>query len=245
VTSYLGLDLAWGERNRTGVAALDGAGRLVASGIVRTDAEVAAFAATHAPDPVVVGIDAPLVVPNATGRRGCEAQLAHEFARFHAGPHPSNRSRPWFDPPRAQTLARRLGWDVDPATVPGRGRSVVVEVYPHPAMVRLFGLARVIPYKQRGARDVDILRVATGDLLRHMEAECEVPLRLSASRRWAEIRAQVASARRKADLRLVEDEIDAVFCAYLAWRWGQQDGWLRVVGDVRSGYILAPDPPVP
>jgi predicted RNase H-like nuclease len=244
VTSYLGIDLAWSDRNRTGLAALDGEGRLVASSTVRTDDEIAAFVTAHAADgPVVAALDAPLVVPNATGRRDCEAQLSREFGRFHAGAHPANRSRPWFDPPRGEVLAARLGWDTDPATSPG-GVSVAVEVYPHPAMVALFGLTTVIPYKQRGQRrDVDLLRVAFGDLLGHMEDACEDPLHLSASARWAEIRRGVATATRKSYLRLLEDEIDAVFCAYLAWRWGQRDPWLRVVGDAARGYIVVPEPP--
>jgi hypothetical protein len=43
VPTYLGLDLAWGPRARTGLAALDPDGRLVASGSVRSDDEIAAF----------------------------------------------------------------------------------------------------------------------------------------------------------------------------------------------------------
>lgn len=242
---HLGIDLAWSHRNRTGLAALDADGRLVASSSVRTDEEIAAFVDAHARGAVVVAaVDAPLVVPNATGQRPCEAQVTREFRAFHAGCHPANRSWPWFDPPRGEVLAQRFGWDVDPATPPARDRSVAVEVYPHPAMVTLFDLETVIPYKQRGpARDLPRLRVALGDLLTHLEKHCEEPLGLGASPRWAELRRAVATATRKVDLRVVEDEVDAIFCAYLAWRWGRQDPWLRVVGDVREGYIVAPEPP--
>src|SRR5579875_1032783 len=95
---YLGLDLAWGERGRTGVAALDEAGRLIASASVRTDDEIAAFAAGHAPGPCTAAIDAPLIVPNAAGRRPCEAMTARLYGRYHAGPYPANRSSRLFDP---------------------------------------------------------------------------------------------------------------------------------------------------
>ncbi len=37
---YIGVDLAWGQRNRTGLAVLDDVGRLVESSSVRTDAEI-------------------------------------------------------------------------------------------------------------------------------------------------------------------------------------------------------------
>lgn len=243
---HLGIDLAWSHRNRTGVAALDGDGVLVASASVRTDDEIVTFVDTRAGGAVVVAaLDAPLVVPNTTGQRACEARVTQEFRAFHAGCHPSNRSWPWFDPPRAEVLARRFGWDVDPATAPAQETSVALEVYPHPAMVTLFDLDTVIPYKQRGpGRDVSRLRVALGDLLTQMEKHCEEPLRLGASPRWAELRRAVATATRKVDLRVVEDEVDAIFCAYLAWRWAQRDPWLRVVGDVHEGYIVVPAPPV-
>ena len=253
-TTCLGIDLAWGRRARTGLAALDGDGRLTASGAVRSDDEIAAFVADHCAGAVVAAIDAPLIVPNQTGRRGCDAAVSREFGRFHAGAYPANRSLGVFDPPRAATLADRFGWDVDPATPPGAGASVAIEVYPHPAMVLLFGLARVLPYKAKKGRDVDSLRAAFALLLDHLETTCEEPLRLSCSDRWAHLRRAAATAERKSQLGAIEDEIDAIFCAYLAWLWSRRDGRLRIIGNVHDGYIVvpraaptpsAPTPPAP
>ncbi|RYV52960.1 DUF429 domain-containing protein [Pengzhenrongella frigida] len=247
--AYIGLDLAWGRNARTGLAALDPAGRLTASGAVRTDDEIAAFVAEHAPGEVVAAIDAPLVVPNLTGRRVCEALVAQEFGRYHAGAYPANRSRPYFDPPRAATLAERFGWDVDPGTTPLSGSSVAIEVYPHPAMVTLFGLATVLPYKAKPGRDVGSLRAAFILLLDHLERTCEDPLQLSRSARWAGLRRAAATAERKSQLGAIEDEVDAILCAYLAWLWGRQDRRMRVLGDVTGGYIVIPGtaqvPPAP
>jgi len=240
MTSYLGLDLAWGRTARTGLAALDRDGRLVASGAVRTDDEIADFVAEHAAGELVAAIDAPLIVPNLTGRRACEALVAAEFGRFHAGAYPANRSLPHLDPPRAATLAARFGWDPDPATVPGTGTSVAIEVYPHPAMVILFDLERVLPYKAKKGRDVDSLRAAFALLLDHLERTCEDPLQLSRSPRWATLRRAAAAAERKSQLGAIEDEIDAILCAYLAWLWGRRDPRMRVLGDVTGGYIVVP-----
>ena len=44
---FVGLDLAWGTRQPTGVAVLDDAGRLVTVGAVRTDEEIVACAPDH------------------------------------------------------------------------------------------------------------------------------------------------------------------------------------------------------
>ncbi|GEL98932.1 DUF429 domain-containing protein [Cellulomonas terrae] len=240
MTTYLGIDLAWAARARTGLAALDEDGRLVASTSAITDDEIAAFVDAHTSGAVVAAIDAPLIVPNATGSRVAEQLITREFGRYNAGAYPSNRSRPLFDPPRGETLCQRFGWDPDPATPPGRDRSVAIEVYPHPAMVVLFALATVLPYKAKRGRDVSALKTAFASLLDHMERVCDEPLGLTASPRWAEIRSAVASAERIVDLDRVEDEVDAVLCAYLAWLWGTGSPTMRVLGDVDSGYIVVP-----
>lgn len=245
MTTYLGIDLAWGERARTGLAALDAAGRLVASTSVVTDDEIAAFVAAQAAVDVVVAIDAPIVVPNLTGRRDCEAELQREFGRFHAGAHPSNRSRVWLNPPRAERLAERFGWEVDPRVVPGAGTPVAIEVYPHPAMVSLFGLASVLPYKNKPGRTTTSRRAAFTQLLDGIERVAGSTMRPADSARWAELRAVVDAAERPVHLRAIEDEVDAIFCAHLAWLWGRRDPRLRVLGDVERGYIVVPPPPPP
>lgn len=240
MTAYLGLDLAWGRTARTGLAALDRDGALIASGAVRTDDEIADFVAEHADGELVAAIDAPLIVANLTGRRECDALVSREFGRHHAGAYPANRSLPHLDPPRAATLAARFGWNPDPATVPRSGTSVAIEVYPHPAMVILFDLATVLPYKAKKGRDVDSLRAAFALLLDHLERTCENPLQLSRSARWADLRRAAATAQRKSQLGAIEDELDAILCAYLAWLWGRRDPRMRVLGDVAGGYIVVP-----
>lgn len=243
MATYLGIDLAWSTRARTGVAVLDTSGRLVASCSVVTDEEIAEVVAEHAVGRVVAAIDAPLVVPNATGRRDCEAAVGRLFAAYDAGAHPANRSRPWFDPPRGAVLAERFGWDLDPRTAPDGVASVAIEVYPHPAMVALFGLGRVLPYKAKPGRDLPALRTAFTVLLDHLERVVGPTLGLAGSARWEQIRAVVAGATRKAHLRAVEDEVDAILCAYLAWLWGRRDPRMVVLGDVEGGYIVVPGPP--
>jgi predicted RNase H-like nuclease/tRNA(Leu) C34 or U34 (ribose-2'-O)-methylase TrmL len=234
---HIGIDLAWGANGRTGLAAVDAAGALVDSASVRTDDEIDAWLAAHGPA-VVVGVDAPLIVPNATGRREAEAELGRSWARFDAGAHPTNRSRPWMDPPRGLRLAERHGWSVDPDHPATEAAPVCLEVYPHPGMVGLFELGRVIPYKKGSFPD---RRAGFEQLLARMESVAE--LRLGDSTAWASVRARFAAAERLVHLDVLEDEIDAVFCAHLAWRWAERRDSLRVYGDLAGGYIVAPPPP--
>jgi predicted RNase H-like nuclease len=185
----------------------------------------------------------PMPVRNLTGRRECEAQVTRLFGAYDAGAHPTNRSRSYLDPPRAERLAHRFGWSVDPRQLPCAGVPVAIEVYPHPAMVSLFGLRRVIPYKHKQGRDLPSLRAAGVCLLDHMERVCGGELGLAASPRWHQIRRTVHEASRKSELRAVEDEVDAIVCAYLALLWGRRDPRMEVLGDGRDGYIVIPGRP--
>ena len=234
---HLGVDLAWGERGRTGLAVVDASGALLDSASARTDDEIDAWIARHG-RPVVVAVDAPLIVPNETGRREGERLLGRAYARFDAGAHPTNRSRPWMARPRGLDLAERHGWSVDPDHRPTAHAPVCIEVYPHPGMVGLFRLGRVVAYKKGAFPD---RRVGFEHLLALLESLAV--LRLDASAAWASIRERFAAATRPVDLDVLEDEIDAVFCAHLAWLWAEHRDALVVYGDLASGYIVAPPPP--
>jgi predicted RNase H-like nuclease len=239
--SFVGIDLAWKAKARSGLAVVDGSGRLLESGIAVTDDEIVAWIERHAPV-AVVAVDAPLVVPNQTGQRVGEREIAKAYGRYGASPYPSNRSNPLFEPPRAETLAERMGWSVDPrvstGSADGRSSTVVtncIEVYPHPALVGLFALPERILYKKGPDRKPGF------ELL--MRCLASVPeLRLEESPRWAELTAIVASPR-PGELTRIEDELDAILCAHLAWLWHHRPGALQVYGSLAEGYIVAPPPP--
>jgi len=140
----VGIDLSWGGRQPTGLAVLDDAARLLHVSAVRTDEEIAAALAPYVDGPCLVGIDAPLIVTNATGSRAAEQALSKDFRRYEAGAHPSNTGKPEFrDGTRGARLCATLGLDMDPAS---RADRRAIEVYPHPATVVLFGLERTLKY---------------------------------------------------------------------------------------------------
>lgn len=240
--AFAGVDLAWGQRARTGLAVVSAGGALVASTSVHTDAEIADFLAPHADALVTVAVDAPLIVTNPTGQRPCEREIGAVFGRYGAGAYPANTSNPHFNPPRAETLAAGLRWSTDPAHAGRPGAPGCIEVYPHPAMVGLFSLPYTIPYKGKKGRDLGSLQSAYEVLLDSMERHLP-ELELPRSERWAQLRTIAVSPGRKVDLERIEDEVDAIVCAHLAWLWSHRPGALRVYGDATSGYIIAPPPP--
>ena len=107
---FVGVDLAWGLRNPTGVAVLDADGGLAFVGAARDDADILAALRPYVQGACVIGFDAPLVVTNPIGQRPAEAALNRDFGRFEAGAHPANTGKPEFaDGPRAARLARCAG----------------------------------------------------------------------------------------------------------------------------------------
>ncbi len=246
--NFVGVDLAWGVKNPTGLAVLDEDGCLVHVSAVHTDDEIVAALAPYVDGECLVAIDAPLIVANPTGNRPAEALLNKDFARFDAGAHPSNTGKPEFrEQPRGARIAGRLGLDMNPRS--GRTRRAI-EVYPHPATVALFRLGRTLKYKQKSGRDLEQLRAELLVLLGLVEglADADPPLRVDGrgpeGAPWRALRSAVERAGRKSELRVVEDQVDAVVCAYVALFAARKPEQTTTYGDFETGYIVTPKLPV-
>ena len=234
----LGVDLAWGGRASTGLALVED-GCVVDSALRTTDEELGRWLGERTGGPCVVGIDAPIVVRNATGQRPCEARLNRCFARYEAGAHPANTA---LVSPRAERLAQDLGLDLDPHPASSAPRRAL-EVYPHPATVVLFGLDRTLKYKAGAGRTIASRHAAFTrylDGLRSL-AIAQVPLDVTTAPRWPELAETVTTSTVGAELDRAEDELDAYLCAYVALLHAQAGGRAtRVVGDAATGAIVVP-----
>jgi len=239
---YVGVDLAWGQKRPTGVAVLDAAGRLLQVATMVGDEEIVAAVLPYVAADCVVAFDAPLIVKNPTGNRKAEADLNRDFARFEAGAHPSNTGKPELTKPRGATLSARLGLDMDPRSTSSRR---ALEVYPHPATVALFRLGRTLKYKQKSGRSLETLRTDLLLLAQLLEglATADCPLHLADHDGWRALVATVQTASRKSELRAVEDQVDAVVCAYVAMLADQRPDRVTIYGNFESGYILTPTLP--
>jgi len=245
-TTFIGIDLAWSvDRNHTGIVVLRGDGqgaRFVASATgVTSLAGIVKFVREHASLATVVAVDAPLVVTNATGFRECERKLGKEFGRFDAACHSNNLTRT-PKPAGMQLVAALvpLGFrhDFDIATARQRTGRWLFEVYPHPAMVTLFGLKRIIKYKKG---PVAQKRRGLRQLQRHLRLLTDSSRGLLPSRELDVLLAQEVGELRGQALKRYEDTLDALFCGYLAWhcwRWGAERN--DQFGDLEHGYIVVP-----
>jgi predicted RNase H-like nuclease len=236
---FVGLDLAWGEKNQTGVAVIDSGGRLLHVGGAQDDASIEAAIAPYAGDNCLVAIDAPLIVKNEIGFRPCETAYNRDFQKFDAGAYPANTTNPAFNPPRAEALAALLGLDMDPASTSGRR---AIEVYPHPATVVLFNLQKTLKYKRGdfADRQRELLKLMT--LIEGLD-KATPRLRVNHNVTWVELRKRVEAATRPSQLDRDEDPVDAVICAYVALYWYHRPEDVTIYGDYANGYIVTPSAP--
>lgn len=238
--------MAWRiDGNHSGIAVMQGDAQQVRLERVSTDITsmfaVINFITAYSSANSVVAIDAPLVVKNATGQRDCERLITRHFGRYHAGCHPSNLGHPHT------AIGGRVVSELETkgfehafvlSEVKQRAGRWVFEVYPHPAMVRVFGLDRIIPYKKG---QVEKKREGLAILQQHLRSLADGSRGLVASPKLIEVLEQDPRGLRGEALKRYEDTLDAIFCAYLAWhcwRWGAERN--EMFGTLEHGYIVVP-----
>ena len=231
----IGVDLAWGEKMHDGVCfvELDGVGgRVVGFGYPQGDRDLMKLIRETSRNyqTVFVTVDAPIVCPNRTGTRPVDRLTHRMFHRQHAACHPANLMRCPRPPRVARLLQRkgfRVGWE---NRVGGRW---VAEVYPHPAMVRMFGLPRIIKYKKGSVaeRRKEFRRLQ--GLMRRLMRRSFPKLRLGK---------EATDLLRQRWSKPVEDRTDALFCALIGmWHWMHRGKRSEVIGDRKTGFILLPE----
>lgn len=243
---FVGVDLAWSPKNGTGVAILEGdnrRSRLSSRRVLFSDKEIMDYikdgvGGRHA----VIAIDAPLIVPNRTGRRVAEEVVGNLFRKYDAGAHPANRQRlsQWSGKIRGEEIAKLLtkeGFEHNPYLKRSKNTRAFFEVYPHPSMVVLFGLDRILRYKAKPKRDYEFRWNEFERYHSHLKKlrSADPAMDLPSDLLSIDLRSLKGNA-----LKSHEDTLDAVFSAYIAqYAWVHPDH-CAVLGDMKKGYILTP-----
>ncbi|MEN9215808.1 MAG: DUF429 domain-containing protein [Gloeomargarita sp. HHBFW_bins_162] len=179
-----------------------------------------------------VAVDAPTIIPNATGMRLPDRLTHAYFHRYHAGCYPANLGRPF--------AARTMGFGQalssrqfrhGTAITPQKNDRWQIEVFPHPAIVHLFNLEKILKYKKGAITErhkelnklrTFLLSLSTSEPRLKLETLPEIPTQST-------------------QLKVVEDQLDALMCAYVAaywWYWGEAKN--QVLGSEQEGYIVVP-----
>lgn len=231
----IGVDLAWGEKKHDGVCFLESTGKrgkVLGFGYPQGDRELMKLIGETCQNyqNVFITVDAPIVCPNRTGTRPVDRLTHRMFHRQHAACHPANTSRCPRPTRVARLLARKgfsIGWEV------GKAKKTAAEVYPHPAMVRMFGLPRIIKYKKGSVaeRRKEFQRLQ-GLMQKLMKRRFP---RLTLNQETRNLLRQKWS-------KPVEDRTDALFCALIGmWHWMYLGKRSEVIGDRKTGFILLPE----
>ena len=238
---FIGVDLGWSS-GASGLCCLEWrSGKLTLLDLQRTlaIADILTWIDSWLPldQPGMVAVDAPTLIPNETGMRLCD-RLAHKhFGKYHAGCYPANLGSTFAQRTLAFGLSlEERGFGHAPMIQPQQPGRFQIEAFPHPAIVHLFDLPRILKYKKGtlAERRPELAR------LRHYIHESlplhDPPLDVSLS-------AIPEIPLKGTELKAVEDQLDSLICAYIAahwWHWGTERN--LVLGDRAEGYIVVPTP---
>jgi predicted RNase H-like nuclease len=233
--NYIGVDLAWGEgsatrrANETGLAVIDGSGTVLEAGWARgIDAVVAWLTEVSGPGDVIA-VDAPLVIPNATGMRLAERQVGMGYGRWQVAANASNTGMGWQGGVTLRRQLEELGFEYSDGVtqVPASARSFF-ECYPYTTLV---GMAE-LGYDERRPRYKRLdtaLTAAEGRAAR--ASACDELIRRVGSLRTAtpplditshpvsRVLVDAPSPLVDAPYKHREDLLDALLCAWTAAIW--------------------------
>ena len=214
-------------------------------------------------EPAMIAVDAPTLIPNTTGMR-LPDRLTHKyFGRYHAGCYPANLSLAFAQ--RTVEFGLELesrGFAHAPELVPQQPGRYQIECFPHPAIVYLFNLQRILKYKKGRLSERRLELEKLRNLILENLPILQPSLDLSSSslpwRPWrghfaqrgepphASVLDLAGSLSSKipstgAALKAIEDQLDSLICAYIGahwWYWGLERN--LVLGDRTTGYIVIP-----
>ena len=200
----------------------------------------------------VIAIDAPLVVLNAVGRRQAEAQIDDRYGRFDSKALPSNLTNPTLGGKGHRPGRLWCVLEDHCATLVERSEDVrlasevrerlVIETYPHAAMIELFNREKVIKYK-RVAKVADKQagqQELAAEIRKHLcAAPAEPRVRLRMDDLLESLLRDPGQRLRGAALDGRGDLLDAVVCAYVA-AWVDRGAPFRAFGTLGKGVIIVP-----
>ncbi|BBD69643.1 hypothetical protein NIES4072_30220 [Nostoc commune NIES-4072] len=244
---FIGIDLGW-KSQPSGLCCLewiDGQLQLLDLDRKEAIADILTWIdqSVQPDEPAIIAVDAPTLIPNATGSR-LPDKLSHKyFGKYHAGCYPANQNLPFAD--RTINFGLELesrGFAHAPTIEPQKLSRYQIEVFPHPAIVNLFNLERILKYKKGTLSQRRLELIKLQNYLLNILPSLSPPLR--SLRLCGSFPSEIPTT--GATLKATEDKLDSLICAYVAaywWYWGEQRN--LVLGDRTTGYIVIPQRMLP
>lgn len=235
---FLGIDLGW-KTGASGLCCLiwqNNQLQLLDLDRRQSIADILSWVDTFAPatTPAIIAVDAPTLIPNTTGMRVPDTLTHKLFHRYHAACYPANLGRPFAQRTVEFGLSLEAKGFAHAAIIkPQKLGRYQIEVYPHPAIVNLFGLERILKYKKGKLAERRAELIKLRDYILNYLPNLEPKLNLN---ELPEIPLTGLA------MKSVEDQLDSLICAYVAaywWFWGTERN--LVLGDYSTGYIVVPN----
>ncbi|MBW4645982.1 MAG: DUF429 domain-containing protein [Goleter apudmare HA4340-LM2] len=238
---FLGIDLGW-KSQPSGLSYLqlvNGELQLIDLDRKETIAEILTWidACVQPGESALIAVDAPTLIPNSTGSR-LPDKLTHKyFGKYHAGCYPANLGLPFAE--RTVNFGLELetrGFAHAPTIEPQTPGRYQIEVFPHPAIVNLFNLERILKYKKGRLSDRRLELIKLYNYILDILPTLKPSLCLRLGGSFPNVIPTTGAA-----LKATEDQLDSLICAYVAaywWYWGAQRN--LVLGDRTTGYIVIP-----
>jgi predicted RNase H-like nuclease len=270
VSTILGIDAAWTAGRPSGVALLQQRGeRWRCAALAPSYAQFAGLAAGSAVDwqarplgsapdlaallaasrqlldgePVqVIAVDMPLSLEPIRGRRAADAAVSRAFGAQGCAVHSPSAERPGALADRLRADAEDLGYPLGTAATRAGQTPALLEVYPHPALLRLLGAPYRLPYKVANRRkywpDATPAERLARLLQRLDEIRCALQREIDSVPLEVPPLADIASA---ASLKAVEDALDALVCGWIGIRY--LAGRCRAYGDDTAAIWIPTEDP--
>ena len=138
---YIGIDLAWGEKNPSGFAVLGSKGdgvELLDLQLIQSLDIIVQEIQKYLHYDVSIGVDAPLVIPNKEGNRSVEKEFISDFSKYKISMLPVNRTllSKFSSPIRSEELFAKL--TQLQFTRDFHASRTILEVYPHATIAVCF-----------------------------------------------------------------------------------------------------------
>jgi predicted RNase H-like nuclease len=224
--TVLGIDRAWTRVNPSGVALLLENGdrwncEFLAfdyadcpKGPANESELVAAIAACGYQRPCVVAVDMPLAKKPISGRRVSDNKVSEAFGKYKCGTHSPSVDRPGLIAEEVRTAFEGHGFSLQTFEASYcEGNCHLVEVYPHPAIVRLANASERLCYKVSKTNSYWKGQSRQTRLQLVIEVLEQIVRLLRSTGIVVDL--EIPRATRFSDLKAYEDKVDALVCAWV------------------------------
>ncbi|WP_193113213.1 DUF429 domain-containing protein [Sulfurimonas marina] len=222
---YVGIDLAWGEKNLSGFCVAKPQGKklkIIELKLLKSIDEIIQAILQYKDHKIYVGVDAPLVVPNETGNREIEKNFNKDFAKYKISMLPANKKLLSKYSPKIRSIELFEKLSKEGFQRDFKHNKVIFEVYTHSTIAMCFHNHEILPYKRKKGRSSEFIKEQLNIYKKYLFKEFHSHPLLKQD--VAELKGQ--------SVKDYEDMLDSLTCSYAMWYCQYNDAKFYQVDNV-------------